>query len=180
MERVQPFEAHEDGWEIVNDDGFVYKRKKRRLDPTTTSTAPPPPDPAIEETNRRIRKKKTLMKLKEKYQKELSQWELLSNTLKAMEIKTRNFQETRQDHAPPPDCEAPTSDFEPKKISGKILDELLIQVEAQEAIIQDVSNLCDLAEALCNAEEEKLKQPFIELPIWDYSPQELMTSLCED
>jgi len=54
-----------------------------------------------------------------------------------------------------------------------------MQVEAQEAIIRDVSNLCDVAEAMCNAQEEQMKQSFIDLPIWT-SPHELIASLCVD
>jgi hypothetical protein len=54
-----------------------------------------------------------------------------------------------------------------------------MQVEAQEAIVRDLSNLCDVAEAMCNAQEEQLKQSLIDLPIWA-SPPELMASLCDD
>ena len=54
-----------------------------------------------------------------------------------------------------------------------------MQVEAQEAIVRDLSNLCDVAEAMCNAQEEQLKQSLIDLPIWA-SPHELMASLCDD
>ncbi|KAK9290057.1 hypothetical protein L1049_008221 [Liquidambar formosana] len=51
--------------------------------------------------------------------------------------------------------------------------------EAQEATIRDASNLCDVAEAICNAQEEHLKNSFIDLPIWA-SLRELMASLCDD
>lgn len=58
-----------------------------------------------------------------------------------------------------------------------------LQVEAQAAIIHDVSNLCDVAEAMCSAQEEQLKQSFIDLPVWS-SPRELMASclasLCDE
>lgn len=53
------------------------------------------------------------------------------------------------------------------------------QAEAQEAIIQDVSNLCDVAEAMCDEQEEQLNQSYFDLPIWA-SPGDLMASLCDD
>lgn len=56
---------------------------------------------------------------------------------------------------------------------------LTVKVEAQEAIIRNVSKLCDIAEALCNTEEDRLKQRLIDLPIWA-SPHELMASLCDE
>lgn len=56
---------------------------------------------------------------------------------------------------------------------------LTTQVEAQEAIVRDVSNLCDVAEAMCNAQEEQLNQSLINLPIWA-APHELIASLCDD
>lgn len=54
-----------------------------------------------------------------------------------------------------------------------------LQAEAQEAIICDISNLCDVAEAMYSAQEEQLKQSFIDLPVWS-SPRELMASLCDE
>ncbi|XP_016561629.1 uncharacterized protein LOC107860692 isoform X1 [Capsicum annuum] len=75
----------EDEFEVVNEDGFVYKRRKRyHLDPTA-SIAQKQKDPVVEEKNRLLRKKKVLMKIKDKYQNEINQWELLSNTLKEMQ-----------------------------------------------------------------------------------------------
>ena len=63
-----------------------------------------------------------------------------------------------------------------------ILSFLLIsemQAESQEIIIRDVSNLCDIAEAMCNTQEERLKQSYFDLPIWA-SPRDLMASLCDE
>lgn len=53
-----------------------------------------------------------------------------------------------------------------------------MQAEAQEAIIGDVSNLCDMVETMCSAQEEDLAQSLIDLPVWG-SPRELMKSLCD-
>ena len=77
--------GEEDEWELVEDDGFVYKRKKRpRLE---AAPASPQPDSAAEEKIRRERKRRALTKLRDKYQSEIGQWELLSNTLKALQEK---------------------------------------------------------------------------------------------
>ena len=93
-------EWEEGEWELVNDDGFVYKRKKRqRLDPTAADTSvPPPPDPEAEEESRRERKKRALTKLRDKYQKEIDKWELLSNMLKSLEGKAQHQQRQHQLH----------------------------------------------------------------------------------
>lgn len=56
----------------------------------------------------------------------------------------------------------------------------ILQVEAQEATITEISKLCDVTEALCDAEEQRLKQPFIDLPIWEQSPKDLIRSLLEE
>lgn len=56
----------------------------------------------------------------------------------------------------------------------------VLQVEAQEALINNVANLCDAAEALCNAQEERSKQAILDLPVWSSSPRELMNSLCDE
>lgn len=83
-------EINEEDWELVNDDGFVYKRLKRpRLD-STSASAVPPPDPAAEAKARTERKKKVLLKLKTKYQQEIHHWEHLSNTLKALQDRMQN------------------------------------------------------------------------------------------
>nr|DAD34040.1 TPA_asm: hypothetical protein HUJ06_004680 [Nelumbo nucifera] len=47
-----------------------------------------------------------------------------------------------------------------------LIDDLLLHAEAQEAIIQNLANLCDVAEAMCKASDEGLKQSFFELSIW--------------
>ena len=54
-----------------------------------------------------------------------------------------------------------------------------LQAEAEEAIIQDASNLCDMAEAICSQQEELMKQSLLDLPVWG-SPRELMSFLCDE
>ncbi|KAE8021452.1 hypothetical protein FH972_007338 [Carpinus fangiana] len=176
-------------WELYNDDGFVYKRKKRRLDPAAAAAAAAAQtnvDPQAEERSRRERKRRTLLKLKAQYQREIDQWELLSNMLSSMEEKarvSRDRSQNRQLEQRERGGQDQTASFGafplPEFVDGSLVDELLLQVEAQEAIVRDLSNLCDVAEAMFNAQEEQLKQSLIDLPIWA-SPHELMASLCDD
>ncbi|KAL8109062.1 hypothetical protein AgCh_025235 [Apium graveolens] len=51
-----------------------------------------PPDPLVEDNNRKIRRRNALLKPKEKYQAELSRWELLSNTLRDLNLQTHNVE----------------------------------------------------------------------------------------
>lgn len=120
-----------DDWELINDDGFVYRRKKR-LRPREES-APPPPDPAVERKHRRERRKRALLKLKERYLEEIGRWELLSNTLTAMEQSARTQSVERQDLHPTTSFHGASSSGEPSSAavgsSGrKLVDELLSQV----------------------------------------------------
>lgn len=57
---------------------------------------------------------------------------------------------------------------------------IILQVEAQEATISEISRLCDVAEAHSDAEEQRLRQRFIDLPIWEQSPRGLIASLLEE
>ncbi|XP_050383116.1 uncharacterized protein LOC126799897 [Argentina anserina] len=174
-------------WELRrDDDGFVYKRnrtKKRRLDVDGGDDAPPPPSSAADEeaeARRREWREKALLKLKVQYQAEIEQWELLTTRLKAMEEKTslirrRRLEQSERDQ---------TASFGGNGVAGNgssesALDELLLQAEAQESIIADVSCLCDMVEAMCRAEEDDVAQSLIDLPIWG-SPRELMRSLCDE
>lgn len=92
----QNMESEDDQWELCNDDGFVYKRKRRRLHP------PPPPPEADQEAEKRRkeRKRQTLLKLKAKYEKEILQWESLSNTLRSMQISAHQLQPPLQNQTP--------------------------------------------------------------------------------
>ncbi|XP_047311640.1 uncharacterized protein LOC124915037 [Impatiens glandulifera] len=172
--RKLPWEENE--WEYINDDGFVYKRQKRFPDPTTSTIAPTLPDPAAEEKNRKETKRRALINLREKYRKEISHWDILSNTLKAMQEKFLN-QSQLSSHLT--DSSLPVLTPRHANNHERKLDELLIQTESEEALMEDISNLCDVAEAICRSEEERNMQSLVNLPIW-VSPQELMKSLCEE
>ncbi|KAI4350622.1 hypothetical protein L6164_005064 [Bauhinia variegata] len=171
-------------WELCNDDGFVYKRKKRCLDSTSVAQLSSSTDAGLEEAaekQRRERKRKTLIKLKDKYQREIDQWDSLSNTLRAMEERARQLQREQQEARKQAASLASPSTTTKETDSGgvSLVDELLLQVEAQEAVIHDVSNLCDVAEAMCDRQEQQFKQSLFDLPIWA-SPHELMKLLCDD
>ncbi|XXG49444.1 hypothetical protein AAC387_Pa02g3630 [Persea americana] len=168
----------EDEWELCNDNGFVYKRRKRHHNSATTPLAPPPPpppDPDAELRLRRARKKKILMKVRDQYHKEIQQWEALLATLQEMKDRTHNPQPppTPQELALQP-LHAPKEDA----VFCPMIDEMLLQAEAQEAFLQDMTNLCKIAETMCKAQEERFKQSFIDLPVWE-TPHSLMASLSE-
>ncbi|CAN4082386.1 unnamed protein product [Withania somnifera] len=165
---------NEDEFELVNEDGFVYKRRKRSQFDTTASAAPQLKDPAVEEKNRLERKKRALMKIKDKYQNEINHWELLSNTLKEMQQNQPKHKDSNN-----------TVSFNTLVISSdptcrSLVDQLLIQVEAQEAVIGNVSKLCDVVDAVWTTQEEKIKQSVLDLPVWAHAPSELISSLCSE
>ncbi|XP_065878462.1 uncharacterized protein [Euphorbia lathyris] len=179
-----------DGEEWVlchDDDGFTYKilKRQRLLDPST-SAQPPVTDAKAEERRRKQRKKNTLLKLKSRYQKEIHQWELLSNNLRSMQdranqqLQLQNRQQDVHQIVSLSPLESPSTDIEGSEDAcGSLVDKLLSQAEAQEAIIHDVSCLCDIAESMCNTQQDLLAQSYIDLPVWS-SPRELMASLCDE
>ncbi|XP_022152178.1 uncharacterized protein LOC111019962 [Momordica charantia] len=180
--------GEEEDWELCNDDGFVYKRKRRRLDPAEAvaarSSVAQAADIEAEENRRRERRRKTLLKVRAKYQREIEQWEVLSRNLRAMEERNRRLQEQYRregEEGTVPLAEASSlSVVQQRELSrASMVEDLLSQVEAQESIIHHVSKLCDIAEALCQTQEDRLKQCLIDLPIWA-SPRELMASLCDE
>ncbi|KAF2308443.1 hypothetical protein GH714_009678 [Hevea brasiliensis] len=173
-----------DDWELRHDDdGFTYKiLKRRRLLDSTAAAQSPLPDPMADERHRRQRKRKILLKLKSRYQKEIDQWELLSSNLHAMQERANQQLElqTRQQDVremASSSLGSPSTNMEGS--SESLIDKLLSQAEEQEAVIHDVSCLCDIAEAMCNAQQEWLAQSYIDLPVWS-SPRKLMASLCDE
>ncbi|XP_051115206.1 uncharacterized protein LOC127240528 [Andrographis paniculata] len=169
-----------DGWELINDDGFVHKRKKRpRLD---LAVAYHPLDPTAGRRYRRQRKKRALAKLRSKYLQEISRWELLSKKLKETQqeamtcsLKCQDLETTTSSDEVLSSEQRCTSD----SARHRVVDNLLSRVQVQEALIKRFSDLCDVAEALLNSQEDRLKQQFCDLPIWESSPRHLMAELCE-
>ncbi|XP_013725043.2 uncharacterized protein LOC106428840 [Brassica napus] len=174
-------EREDEEWELCNDDGFVFKREKRSRisNPGETSNpANPELDPAAEERNRRMRKKRTLAKLRSKYRSEIQQWEALSNRFNTMQEKAAQFQTSQREEERLNANEA-TSFHDGSSSASIYLDELLSMTEAQEVIINDVTNMCEVAESITRVEEEETKQSLFDLDVWS-SPTNLMASLCAD
>eukprot|EP00262_Sarcandra_glabra_P004719 TRINITY_DN15940_c0_g1_i1.p1 TRINITY_DN15940_c0_g1~~TRINITY_DN15940_c0_g1_i1.p1 ORF type:complete len:175 (+),score=42.11 TRINITY_DN15940_c0_g1_i1:137-661(+) len=165
--------ACEDDWELCNDDGFVYKRKKRRQQQEQDNS--PVFDPEADARHRKAQKKNYLLKIREKYTREIEMWEGFSASLNDMKEKN--------DEASRPSTLyinlSPQPLKPPENICLPLIDELLLQAEAQEVFLQELSKLCDVAEEMCKGQDEFLKQSFIDLPVWG-TPQALMASLCDD
>ncbi|CAL9202733.1 unnamed protein product [Musa hybrid cultivar] len=168
----------DDEWEICNDNGFVYKRRRRRLIRPGESAEGPSiaEDPEVElRRHCRARRRRCLLDLRDRYRQELEQWDLLSSRLLDLA-------------APPPSAAASSSRPEPPSVElpeppggcihQPLVDDLLHQVEAQEAILRKLSEICDYVESLCREKEEGLVESLIELPIWG-SPRSLMTSFSD-
>ncbi|XP_010425527.1 PREDICTED: uncharacterized protein LOC104710593 [Camelina sativa] len=193
---IQPsasaIEEDED-FERFHDNGFVYKRKKRCCIADAEETSKPPDpelDRVVEERNLRIRKNRTLKKLKRKQQSEIELWLILSNSSNAMQEKADRFRTTQRGEErlnadetmsfPESSTTEGAREFGGGDASApsSMLDELLFMAEAQEAVINHYLKQCEVAENLCRIEEEEKKQSFFDLPIWS-SPTDLMTSLCD-
>ncbi|CAL5186297.1 unnamed protein product [Lathyrus oleraceus] len=163
-------DLEDEEWELCCDDGLVYKRKRGRFNPPPESSSVA--DEKRLENLRRERKKQTLLKLKSKFEKEIVHWENLSNTLRALRISSstqlQQLQEKQQIQDQTPSLPSTSSSL----TQSSLLDDLLFQVEAQEAIIHDISNLCDVAEAICFKQEQAL----FDLQIWS-TPLDLMQVL---
>ncbi|XP_010502760.1 PREDICTED: uncharacterized protein LOC104779997 [Camelina sativa] len=193
---IQPsaisLEEYED-LERFHDHGFVYKGKKRCCIADALETSKPPDpelDRVVEERNLRIRKNRTMKKLKRKQQSEIELWEILSNSSNAMQAKADRFRTTLRGEERL-NAEETMSFPESSTTEGgrefgggdasapsSMLDELLFMAERQEAVINDFFKLCEGAENICRTEEEEKKQSFFDLPIWS-SPTDLMTPLCD-
>ncbi|PIA51663.1 hypothetical protein AQUCO_01100490v1 [Aquilegia coerulea] len=176
----------EDENEICNDDGFIYKRRKRQVDEEDDEQLAIPSQATSAvvvdlEVQLKQRKKKSIAKTKDEYMKEILQWELYSNTLRALEQRTQQRQQQLQEiqQASSFRDETAESSSHNELIDQSKLDELLLMVDGQAALIQDMNMLCNEAEAICKAEEERVKKIFFDLPICE-NPKTLLSTLCDD
>ncbi|KAK1270659.1 hypothetical protein QJS04_geneDACA004303 [Acorus gramineus] len=161
-------------WEVRVDDGFVYKRRRRNPPNDADDHHQPPPSAAADgEAEERIRrreiKKRALKRVMERYRKELDMWESLSSTLADMKSKIPCTPPSPPP-SPPSDPTASTS------VIGPSIDELLLQVDTQAALIGEMGNLCDVAEAMVAEKEEMVTRSLLELPVWG-SPRDLVAAL---
>lgn len=139
MESTTTPSWEDDEWELCNDDGFVYKRRRRsEIDPLGDSAPAQPvsgPDPEAEEMKRRERKRKTLLKLKGQYQREIDQWEYLANTLSAMEETTLQLQQQQRRQAVPLDSSPLLEVPRTESVCGSLVDDLILQVKLRNFVL---------------------------------------------
>ncbi|KAH7296270.1 hypothetical protein KP509_26G016600 [Ceratopteris richardii] len=69
-----------EAWEIVNDDGLIYKRRKKEI-VDEPEDLPPPIQSHVDVHWRRNRKKAALHQLKSRYLAEIDEWEKLLQKL---------------------------------------------------------------------------------------------------
>lgn len=164
--------ATENEWEVVNDDGFVYKRQKSKYNAppsflinTTTNND----DQYLKQ--RRLLKKAALLNLKSRYAQEIREWESLSQMSQTTATSIINSSMNP----------IPSSSSPPRTLMlnarKDIFRELLQQAEAQDTFIQDVTSFCNAAELMCEAHEQDFKQSILDFLIWG-SPATLVHSLC--
>ncbi|KAK8353151.1 hypothetical protein V6Z11_A05G137900 [Gossypium hirsutum] len=116
----------------------------------------------------------------------MKQWEALENALKSMQEKALDFQFQQQERRKSREKEeekgiasfsgSENIDKDKKDNDfGSLVDELLllyyceiirIFLEAQEMVMHNVSNLCDMAEAVCDEQEQQMKQSYFDLHVW--------------
>ncbi|KAJ3675296.1 hypothetical protein LUZ60_004338 [Juncus effusus] len=166
-----------DEWEICNDSGFVYKRRRRDDggQPSASASAPAEAAPSNEaelRRGRRARRRKCLVGLRGKYRREMEQWERIYE--RVMELN-EGVPVGGGDLVKNGDALRSVADLEDSS-RFQAIDELLAQVESQEAILRKINEICDNIDALCEQKQEKLFNSMIALPIWENS-QTLYESL---
>ncbi|KAH0461395.1 hypothetical protein IEQ34_008970 [Dendrobium chrysotoxum] len=166
MARPMRPDGNEADWEVCEDNGFVYKRRRRHL---SLLVGRLPADSAEElRRSHRSRKKRCLNSIRDRYLQEVEQWEDLSASLLRLA-------------SPPPEAasEAPTSSVASPRsfhLSLPAIDGLILELDAQEAILRKISDLCDCMDLFCQAQEDRLTQSLLDLPIW--GALELSCDLC--
>ncbi|XP_020591588.1 uncharacterized protein LOC110032335 [Phalaenopsis equestris] len=155
-------------WEVCEDRGFVYKKRRRRH-LASLAGHPPVDSEAQLQLKKHALKKRCLLTIRDKYRSEIEQWEELSASL--IRLASPPAKDT---------SEAGTSSIaspRPSYMSPPAVDVLFLELEAQEAIFRKLSDLCDSVDLFCEAQEDRLTQSLLDLPIWG-SPRALMRSLC--
>ncbi|KAG6479533.1 uncharacterized protein LOC122020059 [Zingiber officinale] len=163
-------------WEICNDRGFIYKRRRRRrvLDPVQAEagTSAAGDSEAEQRRCRRDLRRRCLLHLRDLFRRELELLEPLSSGPVDL---TPAMPTEAAPEAPPAVAEPPHPD-PGEDIQKSLVDDLLSQVEIQEAVLRKLSESCDYVDSLCNEKEERLLQSLMALPIWG-SPRSLVLSL---
>ncbi|KAF8657023.1 hypothetical protein HU200_060357 [Digitaria exilis] len=159
-------------FEIRNDEGFVYKVPAGlypEAAPSSTKAAAGP-DPEVAGLRRRRR---ALLRLRDKRLRQLFRWEALASELLAPLPAARPPAPQSPPASPPPVSTA---------ASDSILDDLLAQADLQAELLKKASALCGEINALCDAHEAALVDDIAALPVWGSSPRELVASFgaCPD
>ncbi|KAG6550298.1 hypothetical protein Mapa_008259 [Marchantia paleacea] len=143
-----------DDWDIVDDDGFIFKRRKKQQ-------PSPCEDPDVAEEHRQsaenqqrfkeelARRKKIAMleSNKLKYTAEIEDWQRLLNT-EALEIRASD----------PVIAGSPeTLDHEFKEAVDDSIVKLQVQVETYEELNARLKKLCEKGEHMCNMLEKTIK-----------------------
>ncbi|RWW34816.1 hypothetical protein BHE74_00054506 [Ensete ventricosum] len=165
-------------------------------------------DPEVElRRHRRARRRSCLIGLRDRYRQELEQWDLLSSALLDLAAPPPSAASSSSQPEPPSvDLPEPPGRGIQQPLVDDLLHQVLdrceehsllrvrvrvglpgpiiffwvgvFQVQAQEAILRKLSEICDYVESLCREKEEGLVESLMELPIWG-SPRSLMTSFSD-
>ncbi|MCO5580111.1 hypothetical protein L7F22_033978 [Adiantum nelumboides] len=147
-----------DDWEILNDDGLIYKRQKRERH-LSSEVLEPPVLPQVDKHWRRNRKKAALKQLKCRYLAEIEEWEKLFQ-------KLENPSENKALHKEFSDStisENSIVDLSEQKFKNTV-EKLSYQVIQLEKFMEDLRILCSDVECICKLPDdyrEFIKSPRI-------------------
>ncbi|KAI3991731.1 hypothetical protein MKX01_038129 [Papaver californicum] len=169
-------EPEGDEWDIWNDDGFVCKRRRRGRSKINTPADHIATMDQLKKKNKK-RKKMILMKLRDEYKREIQEWEKLSNILSTLNQEKTQSQKSSSSVMDSAMTKSYifSDDFVCQNL---FIDELLLQAEAQEAIILNLSNLCDAAEAKIILDKQQFMQSMMNIPLLG-SPRSILVSLSD-
>ncbi|XP_066317514.1 uncharacterized protein [Miscanthus floridulus] len=170
----------EQEYEIRNDEGFVYKVARGLYPDAAPSSSQPAAGPDPEAAGLR-RRRRALLRLRDKRLRDLSRWEALASELLGP-------LPAPQPPASPPASSHPeaaaAASFSSHPVaaaasssSSSILDDLLAQVETQTEFLKKARQWCDEANALCDAREAAIFDSIVP-PLWGGNAAELMAGLC--
>uniref|UniRef100_A0ACD5ZHA0 Uncharacterized protein n=1 Tax=Avena sativa TaxID=4498 RepID=A0ACD5ZHA0_AVESA len=162
-------------WDIENDKGFVYKRPRvlylGGLE-DAGAAAPSAPGPPAESV-RLQRRRRALLRLRAKYQAEISQWESLASDV----LVPLPAPPAAPSGAPSASHLPPSASTAAVSSDHTILDECIAEVEVQEEMLKKASQMCDEINEFCDEYEAALVDAVTALPVWS-NTRELVKSLC--
>ncbi|XP_066327836.1 uncharacterized protein [Miscanthus floridulus] len=170
----------EQEYEIRNDEGFVYKVARGLYPDAAPSSSQPAAGPDPEAAGLR-RRRRALLRLRDKRFRDLSRWEALASELLAP-LPAPQPPASPPASSHPEAAAAASSSSHPvaaaaASSSASVLDDLLAQVEMQTDFLKKARQWCDEANALCDAREAAIFDSIVP-PLWGGNPKELMVGLC--